>query len=103
MLLQFVVSFAHVHPEDFARLFGEHGIAVVTAPSGDHTPIPVQPDEDGCTICQAMHTVGSSALPGPIVLAMPSETAIRLIAPLAELRLSPPSYFLFNTRAPPIA
>jgi hypothetical protein len=49
-----------------------------------------------------MHMAGGAALPPPIVLALPSESIATPAVEISELRLSPPAYFLFRTRAPPI-
>lgn len=103
MLVQFTASYGHMHPEDFYRLLGSHGATIVAMPGGGNTPIPAGPDEDGCDICQVMHMAAGSALPPPVVLALPSESIAAPIAEISELRLSPPAYFLFRTRAPPIA
>lgn len=103
MLVQFTASYGHMHPEDFYRLLGSHGATVVAMPHGGNAPIPAGPDEDGCDICQVMHMAAGSALPPPIILALPSESIAAPIAEISELRLSPPAYFLFRTRAPPIA
>ncbi len=73
-------------------------------PQGDNAPIPAGPDEDGCDICQVMHMASGAALPPPIAVALPSETgAATPIIAISELLLSQPAYFLFRTRAPPIA
>ncbi|MGA2089677.1 MAG: hypothetical protein ABSG66_12255, partial [Stellaceae bacterium] len=104
MLVQFTASYGHMHPEDFYRLLGSTGPTVIAMPQGDSAPIPAGPDEDGCAICQVMHMAGGAALPPPILLALPSETgAAAPIIAISELLLSPPAYFLFRTRAPPIA
>ena len=104
MLVQFTASYGHMHPEDFYRLLGGTGPTVIAMPSGDSAPIPAGPDEDGCAICQVMHMARGAALPPPIVLALPSESLAAMpAAEIAELLLSPPAYFLFRTRAPPIA
>jgi hypothetical protein len=103
MLVQFAASYGHMHPEDFYRLLGSNGPTVVAMPSGGDTPRPAGPDEDGCTISQVMHMAGGAALPPPIVLALPSESFAAPAAEISELFLSPPAYFLFRTRAPPIA
>ena len=104
MLVQFAASYGHMHPEDFYRLLGSTGPTVIAMPSGDSAPIPAGPDEDGCAICQVMHMARGAALPPPIVLALPSETgAAAPVIAISELLLSPPAYFLFRTRAPPIA
>ncbi len=103
MLVQFTASYGHMHAEDFYRLLGSTGPTIVAMPEGGNTPIPAGPDEDGCTICQVMHMAAGSAPPPPIVLVLPREAEAAPTAEIAQLFLSPPAYFLFRTRAPPIA
>ncbi len=104
MLVQFAASYGHMHPEDFYRLLGSTGPTMIAMPQGDNAPIPAGPDEDGCDICQVMHMASGAALPPPIAVALPSESLAAMpAAEIAELLLSPPAYFLFRTRAPPIA
>jgi len=103
MLVQFAAGYGHMHPEDFYRLLGSTGPTIIAMPQGDNTPIPAGPDEDGCAICQVMHMAAGSALPPPIALALPSQSCtVAPAAAISELLLSPPAYFLFRTRAPPI-
>jgi hypothetical protein len=103
MLVQFAASYGHMHPEDFYRLLGSSGPVMVAMPGSGDIPIPAGPDEDGCAICQVMHMTGGSALPPPVLLALPRLTIIAASAAISPLLLSPPEYFLFRTRAPPIA
>jgi len=103
MLVQFTASYGHLHPDDFYRLLGGSGPTIVTMPGSGEIPIPAGPDEDGCAVCQVMHMTGGSALPPPVPLALPRVTLVAVIAVISPLLLSPPEYFLFRTRAPPIA
>lgn len=104
LLVQFAASYGHMHPEDFYRLLGSTGPTVFAMPARDGVPIPAGPDEDGCAICQVMHMASGAALPPPIVLALPSQSpAVTPTVGISELLLSPPAYYLFRTRAPPIA
>jgi hypothetical protein len=105
--LQLVLSFAHIHPEDFfppvpvqqASLPGLPG-----APAAPAKPAPANPDHDDCAICVSMAMAAASALPAPILLVPPSPdygiSYVRIAhTPALAAAPRPP----FQTRAPPSA
>jgi hypothetical protein len=103
MLVQFIASYDHIHPEDFDFLNG-HLAPVLTADYGPHhAPIPAGAIDDDCAICAAMHMAGSAPLPVPPVIAAPSKFGAVAIVSLAAIHLSSAAYSLFRSRAPPVA
>src|SRR5215467_11679709 len=65
LALQFMLSFAHLHPED---IFGP-GAASSTLPAAPRSqPLSADPDrtshnDDYCAICATMYLLGSSSIP----------------------------------------
>lgn len=103
MLVQFVASYGHLHPEDFDVLIHGHGAPVVAAHHGPGRALgdPADPDLD-CLICTTMAMLGSSALPEGIRLVPPLAQGTVQIARIAALWLTPPPHLLFETRGPPL-
>jgi hypothetical protein len=99
--LQLVLSFAHIHPEDFFARAQQ--AAVPGAPAVPAKPVPALPTHDDCAICVSLAMAAASALPAPILLAPPPDygVAFRRIAdtPAPSVAPRPP----FQTRAPPAA
>ena len=97
--LQLVLSFGHMHAEDFAAAriaVAQNQSAPQNAPDGDH-------DGDVCAICAVMHMAGASLLPGAPSVALPSEFAFSAaIAPDHEA-LPQPARQSVQARAPPQA
>jgi hypothetical protein len=104
MLVQFVASYGHLHPQDFNFLKHGHGpltIASYNGPGGngvDGTAV----DTD-CPICAAISLLGSSALPDGLVVPTPSAHGAILVAAFDAFHLAPPFHLLFDTRGPPQA
>ena len=103
MLVQFIASYDHIHPEDFDFLNG-HLAPVLTADYGPHHA-PIQPGtvDDDCAICAAMHMVAGGALPAPVVIAAPGEFGTVAALAVTAIHLSSAAYSLFRSRAPPVA
>jgi hypothetical protein len=103
MLLQFVASYGHLHPQDFNALLHGHGATMVVSYNG---PIAngdsVAPDID-CPICSSMQILGSSALPDGVRLSLPSSQHATTPARFEAFDLTPPRHLLFDTRGPPQA
>lgn len=100
--LQFVVSFAHVHPEDLLGYGRASGATVASVTDASRHPGTSVPD-DNCPICESIFLVGS-ALPAlqPCVCG-PASVGMRRaeIASGVELKLR--QRVPFQTRAPPAA
>lgn len=99
LLLQLVVSFAHVHSEDFAGLLGPGVTQAATdeAPGGHSDP-----DHLTCDICATVHLAGALMVPAPPSLVLPAVSfAAQTIASLPPRLASSPS--AFHARGPPQA
>jgi hypothetical protein len=96
--LQLVLSFAHIHPEDFFARAQQAGV-----PGAPAKPAPALPTHDDCAICVSLAMAAASALPAPILLAPPSDygVAFRRIADTPTIAAAPRPPF--QTRAPPLA
>jgi hypothetical protein len=104
--VQLVLSFGHVHPDDFpapgrAPLLAQSGGG--TAPASPERRAPGLPAHDDCAICVTMAMAASSALPAPVMLSPPVgfDRAVLPMPspPLLAAAPRPP----FQTRAPPAA
>lgn len=100
LALQLVVSFAHVHSEDFAGLLGPgvtHAAPANDAPGGHPDP-----DHLTCDVCATVHLAGTLAVPTPPALTLPvPATAPVAVAAPATRALTFASAFL--ARGPPQA
>jgi len=103
LLLQFVASFGHLHPEDYRFLLQGHGALVLVAgdPTSRGTP-PLLADID-CPICTATQLLGNSTLPDPVALLPRSMAPIATLIAAEELRLVARDHLLRPTRGPPLA
>jgi len=104
MMIQFVASYGHIHPEDFRPLLQGHGGTVITAPNGTGCGLGdgLAADTD-CPVCASISLLGSSALPDGVQLQPPSSQASTTIVAFDALHLTPPPHLLFDTRGPPRA
>ena len=103
MAVQLVVSFGHMHPEDYRFLLRGHGAPMLSA--GDFQPgssSPLLPADDDCPICAATFLLGNAPMPVAATLPVPRGTALAAAPSGEALWLSPPRHFLFSTRAPPL-
>lgn len=103
LAVQLVLSFGHIHPEDFWVPGGAPSIAQ----SGGAAPLapidPALPQHDNCAICVTMAMAASSALPAPVVLPAPRAFGVVVpILPAPLVAVSAPR-LPFQTRAPPAA
>jgi hypothetical protein len=104
LLVQFVATFAHFDPNDYAFLLEGSGPPALAAAHGS-SPGSSQslPDDGICPICASIQLLGSTALPDGAVLPEPcTQIEARVSAAVAELWLRPRRYLLFVTRAPPL-
>jgi hypothetical protein len=109
LALQIVLSFGHMHPEDFfppGAGAGGRDLARTVTP-GPSSPSPQSPaddpDHDGCAICINMAMVGASALPPPVAIAPPVAVAHAVFAPVATVAAAGAFHPNFRSRAPPLA
>ena len=102
MMIQFVASYGHIHPQDFRGMLQGHGTPVITAPNGTGSGLGdgVAADTD-CPVCASISLLGSSALPDGIRIPMPSSQASVAIVAFDALHLTAPPHLLFDTRGPP--
>jgi hypothetical protein len=101
LLVQIVLSFGHIHAEDFQPAARPVAALAHQSPSYPKTP-PGHPD-DNCPICMAVQLAAAGVVAAPPILALPS--AFIRIAHRATVAhdISVARYVLFRTRAPPIA
>jgi hypothetical protein len=103
MLVQFVASYGHIHPQDFRGILHGQGAPAVTAPNniGSGFGDGLAADID-CPVCVSISLLGSSALPDGIRLPMPSSHVSSLLIAFDTLHLTSPPHLLFETRGPPL-
>jgi hypothetical protein len=107
LVLQLAATAGHFHREDFTFLAA--GSAEAGATTGTpYAPAqpggqPTLPSHEDCSLCFSLQLAGSSALPEPVVLAVPDEHRMAPPRPATVLRLTAAAHLLFQTRAPPIA
>jgi hypothetical protein len=104
MVIQFVASYDHIHPQDFRPLLQGHGAPAITAPNGTGSGLGdgLAADTD-CPVCASISLIGSSALPDGIRLPMPPLQASTVLVAFDALHLTSPPHLLFETRGPPLS
>jgi hypothetical protein len=102
LLVQIILSFGHIHPEDFGPPAARPIAALAhQSPSQPEAP-PGHPD-DHCPICMTVQLAAAGVVSTPPVVALPS-TFARIAHPAAAARdITVARYVLFRTRAPPLA
>jgi hypothetical protein len=102
LLLQFIATFAHFHPEDFVfsrgGSAGRDVAALVPSPAGGLSGIPAH---DDCALCVSLQLVGASAMPEPVRLPPPGDDAPAVPAYRLAAQSIMARHLLFQTRAPP--
>jgi hypothetical protein len=103
LAVQLVVSFGHIHPEDFWTPRDAPAVAQASGSAPASPANPALPAHDDCAICVAMAMAASSALPAPILLAPPAAfgSVTPPLSPRPVLVAAP--RLPFQTRAPPVA
>jgi hypothetical protein len=112
LTLQFVASFAHVHPEGFGpapggSFSGEAPLLLSWAGASGSPAYPLN-DQGGlprrdCAVCISMALLGSALKGQPPALALPAYIHLSPTRPASELQFSVVRFYPFRTRAPPIA
>jgi hypothetical protein len=105
LLVQFVASFAHFDPDDYAFFLAGREAPTLDGAHGS-TPGSSQslPANGICPICASIQMLGSTALPDGALLPEPcAQVAALVFVAVAELWLTPRRYLLFVARAPPLS
>jgi len=105
LLIQFVVSFAHIHRDDLLLVMSEsvpNASPLNATPREDlGSPAPTR-DHDFCTICASMALVGSVLLPQPpVVVVATVPRRVELIERVSVVALAD-QHRHFQARGPPI-
>lgn len=104
MLVQFVASYGHFHPEDFDALHYGRGVPVLANHHGPSRALGSAADQDlDCQICASMQLLGSSALPESVPVAPLFSGNVVAAALIEPLWLTLPRHLLFDNRGPPRA
>jgi hypothetical protein len=106
LLIQFAVSFGHVHPHDLLPRSPAGAVDQVagkaTPPAGQDRRVPGAPHDD-CPVCSVMHLAGTIVMPSAPSLPLPTQFTVTSFA-AAEFNYVPIHRRLpFQTRAPPVA
>lgn len=100
--LQFLLSFAHVHPLELAAR--NHFAVQISAPTSS---APNRSDglagasEDACAICASIALLAITALPDGVRLPLLPFSAAIVLRENSGVLFRPPAFRLFQTRAPP--
>jgi hypothetical protein len=101
LALQLVLSFGHIHAEDFAPTSIQ-----TAADSGHHAGTPADPDHDGdhhdCPICATMAMLASLVVPLPPVVPLPAHETFIVAAETEKQPIFGPPPRQFQARAPPL-
>jgi hypothetical protein len=110
--LQFAVTFAHVHPQDFIpkAVSGFIGKASLPAQAADVSHSSTRPSDDhgnglphdDCPICASIYLLSSALIGQPPALSVPAAFGSVLLPSIGDFEFQPVRYFSFQTRAPPI-
>jgi hypothetical protein len=103
VLLQFIASIGHLHPEDYRFLLRGHGALELAAadPFSHRGANGLAADAD-CAICASLQLLGSAALPDGGPPLMPQARIAAAVASDAALWLVARHHLLFVTRGPPL-
>jgi hypothetical protein len=105
MVLQLVLSFGHIHLEQFANGSAIAGVVASKAPTSQQDPAqhPANEADNFCAICATIHLASSSFLPDAPPLPVPF--ASRTIEHFGHFNFIfvSPQRAAFRSRAPPLA
>ena len=104
LLVQIVVSFAHIHRDDFIPVVAE-GVPNASRlnpvrPDDSRSPAPAS-DDDFCAICASMALVGSVVLPQPPPIVFAAVAHRVLLVERAMILASTEQHRQFLARGPP--
>jgi hypothetical protein len=111
LTLQFITSFAHIHPEGFGSAPGGSGSreASLALPRSGASDSPAYPRNDqgglphhDCAVCVSIALLGSALKGQPPALAVPTDIHLAPARAASELQFSVVRFHPFRTRAPPI-
>ena len=98
------LSFGHMHADDFFPPTAQAAAHEPGAPANPAPlPAPLPPTHDDCAICVTMGMTASSAMPAPIVLAVPLAYTFVTFTPPARATLVAAPKPSFRSRGPPLA
>jgi hypothetical protein len=111
LTLQFIASFAHIHPEGFGSaprdsLSDEESLVLSWAGAADSPAYPLN-DQGGlphrdCAVCISLALLGSALNAQPPALSEPADVHLSPNRPASELQFSVVRFYPFRTRAPPV-
>jgi len=111
LTLQFIASFAHIHPDGFGSatggsLSGEASLVLSSAGASDSPAYPLN-DQRGlphrdCAVCISIALLGSALKGQPPALSVPADIGLSPTRPGSELQFSVVRFYPFRTRAPPV-
>ena len=111
LTLQFIASFAHIHPEGFGSAYGgslsgEASHALSGTGLSDSAAHPLN-DQGGfphrdCAVCVSIALLGSALEGQPPALSVPTDIHLSPTRPASELQFSIARFYPFRTRAPPV-
>ena len=104
LALQLILSFGHVHSEDFGFVGPAHAVTVSApstgAPAGD---LDEAPGHDYCALCATLALASTLTLPAPPALPMPVIEAPRWDIVASAEQIDFDLHAAFQARAPPAA
>jgi hypothetical protein len=100
LALQLVVSFAHVHPEDFLHA-GDHPTIVTQAGGAAGVPGDIDHDHRGCAICATIHHAAKVLLPTPPAIIVPARIVADPLPGGIEDAVPSARALAFDARGPP--
>ena len=112
LTLQFIASFAHIHPDGFGSVPGGSlsGEASLVLSSAGASAPPAYPSSDqgglprrDCAVCITIALLGSALKGQPPAVSVPTDIGLSpLTDPASELQFSVVRFCAFRTRAPPV-
>ena len=105
LLVQIVVSFAHIHRDDLVSVVPERMPNASrfnpALPDDSRSPVPTR-DHDFCTICASMALVGSLVLPQPPTVVLATVPRRVGLIERAIILASTDQHRHFQARGPPV-
>ena len=103
LLVQIVVSFAHIHRDDLVSVAPEYmpNASRLNPADDSRSPVPTR-DHDFCTICASMALVGSVVLPQPPMVVLATVPCRIGLIERAIILASRDQHRHFQARGPPV-